>query len=293
MKKADVENISIIVPQNDLESQTIIRIAKRLGFTDIRVSSQSWGALLEKEPEENLSNLKAEVWIIEIPGPIIENRLLSEGNKLFIIDHHCYGKLDRWNEKSSLEQFAEKCGYKLTLEERWIAINDKGYLWELADTDVPFEDIQRIRNLDYHAQGWTQKDIDDNQSEFDCIQDRIEDHAKLKNRVFVHHTRLEKTGYLVELFHMPDLAHYEMYRNSDATRSYYRENLLLINDRPAPSLFFSGTIENRNLLLSHGFWPNMKYWMGGYGSHGYAGIEIPDIERMKNLQRIILSMWRT
>jgi hypothetical protein len=293
MKEAEFENITLIVSQNDLESQTIIRIARELGFSDIRVSQQSWGAQLEKEPEENLANLKNEIWIIEIPGPAMENRLQYEGHKLFIIDHHCYENFDRWNEKSSLEQFAEKCEYNLNLEEKWIAINDRGYLWELADADVPFEDIQRIRRLDYSAQGWTEKDIEDNQAEFDLIKDRIDDHVRLNNRVFVHQTRLEKTGYLVEQFHMPDVAHYQMYRKSDMHRPYCRENLLLIHDSPTPSLFFSGTIGNRNLLLWHCYWPRMKYWMGGYGSHGYAGIMMLDKERLKKLQKIIHSIWRS
>lgn len=292
MKTTDFNNITLIVPRNDLESQTIISIAEKLGFSDIRVSEQSWGAQLEREPEQNLQNLKKEVWIVEIPGPVIETRLQYDGHKLFIIDHHAYEKIDRWNEKSSLEQFALKCKYDLTCEEKWIAINDRGYLWELADNNVPFGDIQRIRRMDYHAQGWAENDFVDNKKELDQIKKLINDHVRLKNTVFIHQTRLEKAGYLVEQFHVPDMVHYEMYRISDALRPYCRENILLINNRCQPFLFFSGTIANRNLLLWHCYWPRMKYWVGGDSCHGYVGFDIPDDKRLSKILKTIPFIWR-
>lgn len=46
-----IENITLICPKNDLESQTIVNIAMKLGM-DVRVSEQEWGAQLGMEAPE-------------------------------------------------------------------------------------------------------------------------------------------------------------------------------------------------------------------------------------------------
>jgi len=50
-----IENTTLICPKNDLESQTIVNIAMRLGM-DVRVSEQGWGAMLGMEPPEVFQN---------------------------------------------------------------------------------------------------------------------------------------------------------------------------------------------------------------------------------------------
>lgn len=291
MEKLDLDKISLIVPDNDLESRTIINLAKNLKFPDIRISPQKWGASLKNEPPENLANLKENIWIVEIPGIEIETRLRYAGHRVVIFDHHQYPGLNRSNEQSSLEQFADTCRCDLTPEEKRIAINDKGYVWGLAEAEVPYTEVQKIRKMDYEIQGWTERDFSENLAEYQSIQNRIEDRVRSQKQVFLHETRLRNTGYLTELFHMPDADHYDWYRIHGGHRPYYRENLILLIQRDRCTVFFSGTVSMRNRLLWHCHWPGMICWMGGSGRHAFAGIEIPDENRFKKIRGIIHQNW--
>lgn len=154
-EKIDLSDITIICPNNDGESKMIIKIANRLKM-DVRVSTQSWGSTLDKEPKENLKDLKNNLVIIEMPNPRVEKELSNEGYNVVLIDHHKMYGLDRTNSKSSLEQFAELLGYTLNKFERGIAINDRGYIYSLLDEGYTMGEIIKIREYDLQAQAVSQ-----------------------------------------------------------------------------------------------------------------------------------------
>jgi len=264
------ENTILICPRNGLESQTILGIAEKLGF-EVRPSRQSWGAKLEKEPDGAFNNPdKKDFWIVEIPGPERENLLRSEGYTLSVIDHHEYKGLNRSNELSSIEQFAQKCGYELSEEEKLIAANDLGYIWGLIEAGASFDKIREIRRQDLEAQGWGEEDFRKNQQEYDSIEKIISEFVCRPDPVFVHKTTLEKTGYLVDLFHMPNPASYKHY--VDTAEGYSRLNLLLIRKGKDITLEFSGKSLYRDLILKQ-FCPLAEdYYFGGNGEMGFAGL---------------------
>lgn len=84
-----IENTTLICPKNDLESQTIVNIAIKLGM-DVRVSEQGWGALLGMEPSEVFQNLKENLIVVEMPDPVKEEMLRKIGCNVISIDHHTY-----------------------------------------------------------------------------------------------------------------------------------------------------------------------------------------------------------
>ena len=236
-----------IVPQNDLEAQTIIELLKRNG-EEVLISNQKWGASwdnLEPEIQEEISKRKKVVSKkVEIPeddyqmdtmgswemtGRVAsvsvmgadvktvsktyhgtrEQYLMSpesidyreeqwnykgklhrgafhgyreiqetvpdtdevygielQGDtKCKNIDHHKYGDDDRTNPKSSLEQVAEILQVELTLMERFIAANDRGYIpameklgKELGLTNKELERIiSTIRLREREIQGITKE----------------------------------------------------------------------------------------------------------------------------------------
>ncbi len=79
------------------------------------------------------------------------------------IDHHVYGGDDRSNKKSSIEQVAELIGVELSVEQQFIAANDKGFIpamEQLAEalwmSDEEKSDmINHVRYFDRQAQGIT------------------------------------------------------------------------------------------------------------------------------------------
>lgn len=168
------KNTLLICPENDLESKTIIKIAKKLGI-EVRPSRQQWGARLENEPDKNFKNpQKKDMWVVEIPGPEKEAALRAEGYKLTVIDHHEYEGLNRYNDLSSLEQFALRCGYELIGEEKQIAVNDRSYIWGLISEGVSFEDIKTLRKKEMLLQGWTPEDFAVNRAELMSIQEAVD-----------------------------------------------------------------------------------------------------------------------
>lgn len=104
----------LICPDNDPESRMIQLLAKHMSMS-VLSSKQFHGAKLEKEEGivDKVSDVgKPEVWIVEIPGPEIEQELRKRGFEVHLIDHHTYGELDRVTDsasherkRSSLEQF--------------------------------------------------------------------------------------------------------------------------------------------------------------------------------------------
>ena len=189
MRQLDREKISLVCPQNDGESAAIIEIARRLSI-DVRVSSQPWGATLDKEPPQTFWGLKLNLVIVEIPGPEKEDELRKE-HGLFIIDHHKYPGLDRSNPRSSLEQFADIVDYKLSRREKGIALNDRGYIFALRENGFNMEEIREIRKFDLMAQGLSDDD-------FDSL---AGDYYKgfQTDRLYVVHTGNPRNSYLSDL----------------------------------------------------------------------------------------------
>ena len=167
----DINNLTVICPANDLEGLTIINICQRLGI-DVRISNQKWGAKLGNENEKNLKNLKSNIILVEIPDKNAEMQLENDGHKVYIIDHHSYihnGEvLNRYNSKSSLEQFSQLIKYSLNDEENLFALNDKSYLWELLiEKKLDLKNIKKIRKKDLLAQGWTKNDFHISEIDFE------------------------------------------------------------------------------------------------------------------------------
>lgn len=151
---------TLICPENDAESATIIRIAHRLGL-DVRVSKQrTWFCPLDKEPRRTFRRLRPIVVIVEMPGPTREAEL-QETHDLRIIDHHGYPSLgfSRERSESSLEQFAALVGYVLTRDERAVAVNDQRYIYGLQDAGFTPEEIARVRRFDLQLQGYSAEEF--------------------------------------------------------------------------------------------------------------------------------------
>lgn len=148
-----------IVPNNDLEAKTIIELLERSGEKYF-VTGQAWGASWEKLEEEILEEIEEAkkagltIYGVELQGD-------SKGG--INIDHHIYGEDDRSNSKSSIEQVADILGTDLTLDELFVAANDKGYIPAMEslgkELDISQEDLQEIianiRMRDRQMQGVT------------------------------------------------------------------------------------------------------------------------------------------
>lgn len=152
-------NRIFIVPKNDGEAVAIIEMLTRNG-EQFLITGQGWGASwngLEdgiKEKIEQLRQTGVEVIGVELQG---------DSNGAINIDHHVYGDDDRSNPKASIEQVADRIGVQLSIEEQFIAANDKGYIpameklgKELGITPSDLETIiQNVRMKDRMAQGIT------------------------------------------------------------------------------------------------------------------------------------------
>lgn len=194
-----IENTTLICPENDLESQTIVNIAMKLGM-DVRVSEQGWGARLGLEPSDVFHNLKDNLIVVEMPDPDREKMLRKIGCNVIWIDHHTYlhkgQHLDRSHGLSSLEQFADLVGYVLSDREKLIALNDRGYIWAMArETTCTLDDIKKVKNEDLESQGYTDEVFSASKKDY-------------KERVdFTHFslvtTKLDKIAYITQLHQMP------------------------------------------------------------------------------------------
>ena len=150
-----IDDITVICPRNDLESNTIVSIATGIGL-DIRVSSQAWGGTLGKEPEANITNLKRTVVVVELPDYGFEEMLRSRGHEVTVIDHHNYGNIYRWKPKSSLEQFCELVGSPMTDDLYAVAANDRDFIAGLARLGLSYERMKEIRSRERAVRGTQQ-----------------------------------------------------------------------------------------------------------------------------------------
>jgi hypothetical protein len=219
-----IENTTLICPNNDLESQTIVNIAIKLGM-DVRVSEQGWGARLGMEPPEVFQNLKENLIVVEMPDPDREEMLRKIGCNVIWIDHHTYlhkgQRLDRSHRLSSLEQFADLVGYALSEKERLIALNDRGYIWAMArETTCTLDDIRKVRNEDLESQGYTDEVFSASKKDY-------------KERVdFTHFslvtTKLDKIACIAQLHQIPTNKEFKKYRESGKEDALPVRNILVL-----------------------------------------------------------------
>ena len=153
------ENRLFITPRNDGEAVAIAELLEKNG-EQFLVTGQGWGASWEKLEDDIKEKIeKAKQDGIEVIG--IE--LKGDSHGATNIDHHVYENDDRSNPKASIEQVADKIGVQLTVEEQFIAANDKGYIpameklgAELGIRGADLETIvQNVRMKDRMAQGIT------------------------------------------------------------------------------------------------------------------------------------------
>ena len=113
-----------IVPNNDLEASEIIKMLES-AQESVLVTGQTWGASwegLEEEIKAQMEQALAEG--VEVYGVELKGNVAGTHN----IDHHVYGEDDRSNPEASIEQIAKILGIELSLDQRFVAANDKGFI---------------------------------------------------------------------------------------------------------------------------------------------------------------------
>lgn len=244
------QEITVITPCNDGESKTIVDVCSRLGI-DLRISKQPWGATLDLEPPENLSNLKKKVAIIEMPSLHAEKELEDRGHELFIIDHHFYPKngLDRRKAESSLEQVAKLFGYQLSRLEKGVAINDRDYIFGLIDAGYTIQEIRQIRQQDLAAQGVPKENIE-------IVKNALKT-APVQNGITILRLNFVNAGYAQDFM---------VLENPNEVKS-----LLILGGNPLSKVQFYGPPEVVDRLADIG------EWMGGGGKTKFWGTNHPDL----------------
>jgi hypothetical protein len=143
----------------------IILLAKKMGMETMR-STQPHGATLENERDflkRAVGAKKREVWIVEMPGPGLEERLRENGLDVHVLDHHTYGQLDRVKDPatgerkpSSLEQFLDDAGITDTELRDWgydpktvrgLGIFDDRFVQGLRDSGYTKPEITAVLDL--------------------------------------------------------------------------------------------------------------------------------------------------
>ena len=214
------EDSTLICPDNDLESHTILALGRELGL-DVRPSKQGWGVSLDNEPLEALSHLKPTVVVVEMPGLATEQKLRELGHTMYCIDHHEYTSLglDRRHPKSSLEQFADLFGITLTDEQRHIALFDQSGVNGLVEfTSLALNAMDKIARMDMEIQlqssGQSPSEIEHifSQSQNDFEKKiALPSHDKSGvpyidqefSPLFIIQTSLEKVGWIAHLSQRP------------------------------------------------------------------------------------------
>ncbi len=276
----DPKRITLICPNNDLESKTIIQIARRLNM-DVRISKQKWGAKLGKEGGDFFEELKKYIAIIEMPDPKKEQELASQGHQVIIIDHHQYGGLDRQHPKSSLEQFGDLIGYELTPEEKLIAANDLGHVWEMAKIPgVSLAQIQKIRTEEMSMLNISEEIMKQSQEDYQF-------HSITADDVKIIFTSLKTVVYIAELAQFPPENAIQKFQHDPERNPLSTQNLLVIttgeknkNGIPKPiEVNFFGEekyirdfqeLQNESGYLStrdYDAWSNVNDGRGFWGGH--------------------------
>jgi hypothetical protein len=242
--------LTVLCPQNDGESKTIVGICRKLGV-DLRVSDQSWGATLDREPAENLQNLKRVLAIVEMPSPQLEEKFRQKGHQVIPVDHHYYIAmgLDRRQPLSSLEQIAELLNYQLNRVEMGIAINDRSYIFGLLQAGYSVEEILEIRQFDLRAQGISAEQI-----------------LKVKEALKNSEIRLGITILRTEFVNAGFAQDFLVLENPAEIR-----DLLILGGNPVRKVQFYGDPQKVEMLADLG------EWIGGGDKSKFWGTNHPDI----------------
>ena len=253
-----------ITPNNDLEAKTIIKMLKREGERFL-VTGQTWGASWDKLEEQIKEEIeKAKEWKKVVYGV----ELQGDSDGAINIDHHIYGKDDRSNPKSSIEQVAEILGIELTIDEQFVSANDKGYIPAMEklgnELGINQEDlkeiISNIRMRDREMQGVT-----------------IEQEAEAQEAVDKLGDLKEKRRYI-----SMDLPHSKTSTVTD--RLYGKYDNLLVTSADGETNFFGATkiIEMLNEKFPGG-WSGGQldqgsgFW-GGYADQQAIKVEVQKIK---------------
>ena len=138
------DQVSLICPRNDLESDCILDIAVRLQL-DIREVAGDWGVTLDDALRQHpdLDSLRRHVIVIELPGATGQDFLEAAGKQVHMVDHH--GPASDGPMPSALEQFAALVGYELTTAEYEVAIADRDFYPGLSRAGVSYARAQALR----------------------------------------------------------------------------------------------------------------------------------------------------
>lgn len=153
------DNTTLLCPCNDLESATILGIARELGV-DVRVVTGGWGLILADAlvQHPDIDGFRRDVVTVELPSAeepanAGAERLLLEqaGKRVHVIDHHdsaASAMQDAPREAyrpSSLEQFAALFGHELTREQYLVAIADRDYFPGLSAAGASWDEALALR----------------------------------------------------------------------------------------------------------------------------------------------------
>ena len=159
MAQLDTEATALVLCLNDLEAQTIAKIA--VGQAKIVEIPGGWGTRVPlNNPALNPSVLPDTVILCELPDPTYESALRAAGKRVHVVDHHLSLApggmiLDRLSPFSSLEQVAKLLGVTLGADHKAIAANDSAF-WpgliqhykelnaQISDTQI--QEIQKTEN---------------------------------------------------------------------------------------------------------------------------------------------------
>lgn len=143
------ENFLLALSTNDTEAKTIARIAEKVGVKthDFKLANRGWriyqdhvAALIQ---EAKAKKLKKIVFIEPQFDSSAESLLRFSGLEIVIIDHHDSNGVNRTHSLSSLEQFADMIGYKLSGYEKQTGVIDRSGdhgLQKMGITRQVFED---------------------------------------------------------------------------------------------------------------------------------------------------------
>lgn len=145
---------SLFCPRNDLESATILEIAQEFGM-DCRTVAGGWGLTLDEAliQHPDIDSLRSLVLVVELPGDEARERLRRAGKVVYDIDHHDRAEAPSAPRPSSLEQFAQLVGRRLTEQEYLIAIADRDFLPGLSAVGVEWAQAQALRVREREVRG--------------------------------------------------------------------------------------------------------------------------------------------
>lgn len=266
----NADQTSLLCPCNDLESQTILKIAKHLGL-DIHQISGNWGLKLTHAFTQitDLKSLRQHVLIVEMPDDTTDESLVKQlqqlGKTVHIIDHHQYGAKPVTNALSSLEQFATYMGYELTEQEAQIAINDRDFLYGLSEAGVDWQTALELRQQEWALQGKTalmqeaQAFVDRNARDLQDL------------RLVLAPARF--TSVMLEAAQLPDAKTYQEAADQHQAVKLKPVLVLYHKDTDAKAICqveFAGTAQHKQALeelMSAAWLTRFKTWLGG-GQHG-------------------------